>query len=264
MMTRQAQISTLVSIILHVLVLFIFAWVKINTDESVESGVPVAFVSVKKTKPLRRSAVVRPMISLSQSPQRHSPEQYTVRPEHRSSAETYVVVPEKVFSSARIVGQEVFQSAGVQRPDVELRGHLARSVAAKIPEAPRPGGAPARILGGYELLSDMAPAPAKPDIDVANDVLQSFARIVRRKIESSKKYPIAAQSAGIEGRVVVRMTLLKDGRLEKAEIAKSSGHEILDKAALQSVRGAVPFPPIPDKVRRNELQMSITLVFRIL
>ena len=95
------------------------------------------------------------------------------------------------------------------------------------------------------------------------DILQSFARSVRKKIQASKKYPIAAQTAGIEGRTGVRLTILKDGRLQKVEVAKSSGYEILDKAALQSVREAAPFPPIPEKARREEIQMSVTLIFKI-
>ncbi len=119
-----------------------------------------------------------------------------------------------------------------------------------------------RISGGHELLSDAA-APAEPDIDLAGDVLQNFARVVRRKIESSKKYPVSAQKAGIEGRTSVKMVILKDGRLKKVELVKSSGRGILDRAARQSVRDAAPFPPIPQKIRRDELKMSITLVFKI-
>ena len=226
---------------------------------------PVTFVSLQKEKPLRRSPVVRPMISVSETPQRHSPEQYIISPERRSSVESYIGMDTQVFSAAKSAGQEIFHDTGVQRPVVELRERLSSSIGSQIPEDPQSSGQrmPSRISGGHELLSDAAPAPAKPDLDVAGDILQSFARVVRRKIESSKKYPIAAQTAGIQGRAGVRMTILKDGRLGKVEITESSGYEILDKAALQSVRSAAPFRPIPKKAGRDEIQMSITLVFRI-
>ena len=265
MMAKQLQISAVVSITLHILVLIIFAGVRIYTDRNIANSMPVTFVTVQKEKPLRRSPVVRPMISPGETPQRHSPEQYTVHPERRSSVEFYVSIDTQVFSAARSVGQEVFHDAGLQRPAVELRGHLSGPTVSEIPEDSRLSETrmPSRISGGHELLSDAAPAPAKPDMDVTGDVFQSFARAVRRKIESSKNYPTAAQTAGIEGRTGVRMTILKDGRLEKVEITESSGYEILDKAALQSVRSAAPFPPIPEKARRDEIQMSITLVFRI-
>ncbi len=235
------------------------------TARNIADSMSVTFVVERKGKPLRRSPVVRPMISLNKTYQRHSPEQYIISPERRSSVESYVSMDTQVFSVAKSAGQEVFHGTGVQRPVVELRGHLSSPIGSQILEYPQPNGPrmPSRISGGHELLNDVAPAQAKPDMDVTGDVLRSFAQAVRRKIESGKKYPVAAQTAGIEGRTGVRMTILKDGQLGKVEITKSSGYEILDKAALQSVRSAAPFPPIPEKVRRDEIQMSITLVFRI-
>ena len=264
-MTRQLKISTVVSITLHILVLIILAGMRTYTDRNIANSMPVTFVSVQKEKPLRRSPVVRPMISVSETPQRLSPEQYIISPERRSSVESYVSIDTQVFSAAKSAGQEVFHDTGIQRPVVELPERLSSLTGGQIPEDPQPGvqQIPSRISGGHELLDDVAPAQAKPDIDVVGNVLQNFARVVRRKIESSKKYPIAAQTAGIQGRAGVRMTILKDGRLGKVEITKSSGYEILDKAALQSVRSAAPFPPIPKKTGRDEIQMSITLVFRI-
>ena len=59
------------------------------------------------------------------------------------------------------------------------------------------------------------------------------------------------------------MTILKNGKLEKVEIVESSGYEILDRAALRSVRRATPFPPIPEDAGRDKVQLSIYLVFEI-
>lgn len=264
-MTRQMQISIIISILLHILVLLTFAGVKIYTEGDTEDSMSVTFVSPQKTKPLQRSVSVRPRISLSKSPQSLHPEQYAVHPEYRSPVESYVIIPEETFSAVGSAGQEVFHDTGVKRPAVELRGHLSSPISTGVPEGSSPWGPqiPSRISGGHELLSDAAPAPARPDVEVTGDVLQSFARSVRRMIEANKKYPTAAQAAGIEGRTSVRMVILKDGRLGKVEIVRSSGYEILDKAALQSVREAAPFPPIPEKTRREEIHISVTLIFKI-
>ena len=62
---------------------------------------------------------------------------------------------------------------------------------------------------------------------------------------------------------IVRITILKDGRLEKVEIAESSGYEILDNAALQTVREAAPFPPIPEEAKLDKVNVSVGLVFRL-
>lgn len=265
MMTRQAQFSTLISIILHVLVLLVFAGVKIYTDRSAEDSVSVTFVDVQKTKPLRRSVSVRPMTSLDEAPRRHAPEQDTILPERRSSVEFYVTKSVKVFSAVESTGQELFQDTGIQRPGVELRGHLSNPIVSVGPEESKPNSSQmqSHISGGHELLGDAVKGPAKPDIDFAGDALQNFARVVRKKIESCKKYPVAAQAARVEGRTGVKITILKDGRLKKVEVVKSSGRKILDRAAVQSVRDAAPFPPIPEKLRKDEIEMSITLVFKI-
>jgi len=79
-----------------------------------------------------------------------------------------------------------------------------------------------------------APPAGKPDYGwLAGSILQ--------RIEPLKRYPAAARLEKQEGRVVVRAVILADGQLASSEIAKGSGHEILDQAALEAVRQAAPF-----------------------
>ncbi len=49
-------------------------------------------------------------------------------------------------------------------------------------------------------------------------------------------YPREAIDRGLEGHVVLLLHLDVDGRIQTAEVASSSGHAILDDAALQAVR----------------------------
>ena len=49
-------------------------------------------------------------------------------------------------------------------------------------------------------------------------------------------YPIQAKRMGWEGRVVLRVDVLADGSPGAVTLAKSSGHELLDEAALEAVR----------------------------
>jgi periplasmic protein TonB len=48
-------------------------------------------------------------------------------------------------------------------------------------------------------------------------------------------YPSAAQKRGLEGRVVLKVHVLANGRPDNIAVAKSSGHEILDAAAVTAV-----------------------------
>ena len=48
-------------------------------------------------------------------------------------------------------------------------------------------------------------------------------------------YPLSARRAGIEGEVVLRVTVSADGEARAVEIARSSGSEALDEAARKAI-----------------------------
>jgi protein TonB len=49
-------------------------------------------------------------------------------------------------------------------------------------------------------------------------------------------YPLAARRRGIEGKVLLRVEVSPGGECLHAELKKSSGHDMLDQAALEAVR----------------------------
>ena len=55
-------------------------------------------------------------------------------------------------------------------------------------------------------------------------------------------YPKAAQRLGLQGRVILRVHVLANGRVGNAEVKDSSGKAILDDAAMTAVRGWVFTP----------------------
>jgi protein TonB len=50
-------------------------------------------------------------------------------------------------------------------------------------------------------------------------------------------YPWQARRMGIEGRVVLQVEILQNGNAGRIEIRRSSGHELLDQAAIKAVGG---------------------------
>ncbi len=50
-------------------------------------------------------------------------------------------------------------------------------------------------------------------------------------------YPWQARRMGIEGRVVLQVEILQNGNAGRIEIRQSSGHELLDQAAIKTVGG---------------------------
>ena len=56
------------------------------------------------------------------------------------------------------------------------------------------------------------------------------------------KYPLLAREKGYEGTVYLRVLVRADGRVERLAVDRSSGYEILDRAAVDSVKEWTFFP----------------------
>jgi protein TonB len=75
-----------------------------------------------------------------------------------------------------------------------------------------------------------------------------------------RRYPGPARRAKLQGTVEIVVVLMPDGRLVDQRIAQSSGHAILDKAALDLLRRASPVPAsafFTGEARRLELRLPI-------
>ena len=260
----QTRTAVIASLILHITAFIVLAAVRLYYGElDVKEQIPVAFVERKDTKLLRRSALVRPMVSISRSPQNISQEQAIAHPAYSSSEVFYTDAPAQTFSVARSIEREGFSGQIIaQLPPIRRSQYVSNPIGARVIKETHPPGMQIqpRIASGHDFLSEMPSMQEKPSL---GDIMQRFARTVRRKIESKKRYPLTARKSMIEGRVGVKMTILKDGRLETVEIIESSGYTILDKEALASVRRSAPFPSFPKEAERKRIQMSIYLVFKI-
>jgi len=262
--TRQTKTAVVVSIVFHVVIFIVFAVVKLYSELEIGEKIPVSFVDLQDAKPPRRSALVRSRLLLRKSPQNRSQEQAITRPTYRSSETFYTDAPEHAFSIARGVERQALKGQlAAQLPPINKPHRMVSPVGTTVLKETQPPETqflPSNVTSGSDFLKEMPTIQTKPSL---SDIMQRFAQTVRRKIESRKRYPLAARKSMIEGRVGVKMTILKDGRLEIVEIIKSSGHSILDKAALESIRRSAPFPPFPKDVERKRVQMSIYLVFKI-
>ncbi len=72
---------------------------------------------------------------------------------------------------------------------------------------------------------------------------------ILRKLEREHHYPKEAQREKLEGKTQFAFKIQTDGSIKYARIVKSSGHPILDQAALQAVKKAAPFPYYPKEIR---------------
>ena len=93
-----------------------------------------------------------------------------------------------------------------------------------------------------------------------------YLRSWRRKVEriGQLNYPQQAKRQGIVGGLRLLVVISADGVLENVRVLESSGHPLLDEAALRIVRLAAPYAPFSPAMRdaADRLEIERTWQFR--
>jgi protein TonB len=87
-----------------------------------------------------------------------------------------------------------------------------------------------------------------------------FARI-KRQIELVWDYPDEAERRRITGQLTLRFQISRDGNLMNVRLINGSGHNVLDKAALQAVKSAAPYYPFPVTIDRENLLILANFIY---
>jgi protein TonB len=78
-----------------------------------------------------------------------------------------------------------------------------------------------------------------------------------------REYPPAARRARIEGVVELHVTLMPDGRLIDVRVEHSSGHPMLDQAALELLARAAPLPNNFGDARTEQIELQLPIAYRM-
>lgn len=88
----------------------------------------------------------------------------------------------------------------------------------------------------------------------------------RRKVETlgNLNYPQEARRRKLYGSLRLLVAIMPDGSLKQVKVLDSSGHKILDEAAVRIVKLAAPYTPFPEEMRRevDVLEIIRTWQFR--
>lgn len=86
----------------------------------------------------------------------------------------------------------------------------------------------------------------------------------RKKVEriGNLNYPEEARRQGIYGSLRVSVLINKDGSLQQMRVLQSSGHKVLDQAALNIVRLSAPFTPFSSDLAAKYDQLEIIRTWR--
>ena len=88
----------------------------------------------------------------------------------------------------------------------------------------------------------------------------------RRKVEriGNLNYPDEAKRRKLYGNLVLSVALRPDGSVEEIRLTRSSGHALLDDAAIRIVRLAAPYAPFPKEIREETDLLEITRTWQFL
>lgn len=106
------------------------------------------------------------------------------------------------------------------------------------------------------------PVPSRPAVIDAG-ALAAYGRELAGAVATHRRYPRVALLRQWQGTAVLQLELAADGRLLGVRVLSSSGHDTLDRQALDMVREAVPLPSLPAALAGRPLMVEVPVVFRI-
>jgi len=86
---------------------------------------------------------------------------------------------------------------------------------------------------------------------------------LRRAIERHKFYPRKARRRGHEGQALVAFVLQADGRITGVEVRRSSGSDLLDRAAVEALEKLARYQPIPEALQRHRWALRVPINFAL-
>ncbi len=142
----------------------------------------------------------------------------------------------------------------VASPAPALTETAPPAVASHAAAAPTGTEAPAQVA---KAVPQAGPQTAEPKADH-----RWVGESLWRRVAELKRYPSVARLNGIEGRVVLKAVIRADGHLAEVSVVKSSGHAVLDNAAMEAVRLACPLH-MKQPIGPPQIVVSLPIVYSL-
>jgi len=123
----------------------------------------------------------------------------------------------------------------------------------ELPEGVHLPPSPGQVGSSLELKSDPMGVDFRPYL------AQILARVRRNW------FAVIPESArmGNSGLVYLQFIIDREGQVPKLVIATPSGSQSLDRAAVASISASVPFPPLPNEFRGNQIRLQFAFKYNV-
>ena len=264
---RFLWIGFFISLLLHLLIILLFANLfKIKTQQRQKERQPaiVDIITLPKTKNKSKTSKekhkIAANISKKGTSKTFSKEEkipFGVKkpkiPTNKTKRESKKNISAHQKKSRQIPGKgKTKKSTKQAKPKtIKLKGGLFKSL-------PKSGFTAGK---SKEYKSKNAKKEATISIGTHSIKYASYMQHIKHKIQNVWTYPEEAQQTGQQGRLLILFSIGKDGSLVKLKLLRSSGYPLLDKAALQAVKDAAPFPPLPERFGVDVLNIYATFEY---
>jgi len=173
--------------------------------------------------------------------------------------------PEPVQPAESVVAQrqpasppqtEAVETRPVETP---VKPSAPQPLASSSPAEPAPAVSSPPNSAPQEAPMQTAKAAPGPDVKVDHRWL---AESLWRRVAELKRYPSSARLNGQEGKVILKAVIRADGHLAEVSVQKSSGHQILDAAAIEAVKLACPLH-MKHAIGKPEIVVSLPIVYSL-
>jgi len=155
------------------------------------------------------------------------------------------VRPERIIAPAR-------ENSRSEAPVLAANTPSTAGLAAVSPAKSDGGAAPAA--------QTMAAIPTEV---VDADGLRQYRLALAKEARRYKRYPALARERNWEGVVTVTISIPMPGALPLVALGKSSGHEILDRQALEMIGQAVLAAALPESLRGKAVSVSLPVRYSL-
>lgn len=111
--------------------------------------------------------------------------------------------------------------------------------------------------------SETATAPDHGNTREAARRIDAWQRAIFAHIGRFRTYPEEARKRNIRGETTIYFMVDQSGGVSSVRVEKSSGHTVLDNAAMSVLRRAMPLPAPPPEAGRGQIELLVPLRYQL-
>ncbi|MDA8254556.1 MAG: TonB family protein [Betaproteobacteria bacterium] len=230
--TRRLRYAVIASLLLHLLLLW-----------------PAAPRQLSDTAPALLHAALRPAPVSTQPPPPPRPAPRTVAP---AIATPSAPIEPRALEPSRPASVPQTPVVSAEKALTPAPASSARTAAPSIPvQATAPGAVSATLISETTASGTVL------------DGLRGYRLAVASQARRFKRYPAQAMAAGWAGSAEIRLEVASDGQPRNVTVNRSSGHELLDRAAQVMIDAGAQRASVPESLRGRAFAVVLPVVFNL-